>query len=121
MSTRIWKLNLIAVGAALLLACGAMPAVSTPGTVPPAPTAAALVIDHTMTDLSQIPQEWLTAAKNLAFHFAHTSHGSQIITGLEWWETQRADLDVEVRYVVPPSTRTPALAIQAGNNYDVDN
>ena len=121
MSTRIWKLNLIAVGAALLLACGAMPAVSTPGTVPPAPTAAALVIDHTMTDLSQIPQEWLTAAKNLAFHFAHTSHGSQIITGLEWWETQRADLDVDVRYEAPLPGRAAALAIYDGNGYDGDN
>ena len=121
MSTRIWKLNLIAVGAALLLACGAMPAVSTPGALPPTPTAAALVIDHTMTDLSQIPQEWLTAAKNLAFHFAHTSHGSQIITGLEWWETQRADLDVDVRYEAPLPGRAAALAIYDGNGYDGDN
>ena len=100
MSARFWKLNFIAAGAALLLACGATPAASMPDTLPPTPTAAALVIDHTTTDLAQIPPEWLTAAKNLAFHFAHTSHGSQIITGLEWWETRRADLDVEVRYEV---------------------
>ena len=107
MSARFWKLNLIAVGAALLLACGAMPAASTPGTLPPTPTAAALVIDHTTTDLAQIPANWLAAAKNLTFHFAHTSHGSQIITGLEWWETQRADLETRPR---PAPRQHDALA-----------
>jgi hypothetical protein len=121
MFTRFWKRNLIAVGAALLLACGATPATSTPDAPPLTPNAAALVIDHTTTDLAQIPANWLTAAKRLAFHFAHTSHGSQIITGLEWWEMQRADLAVEVRYEVSPSDRAAALAIYDGNNYDGDN
>jgi hypothetical protein len=121
MSTRFGIINWLAVGMALLLACGAAPATSTAGAAPPAPDAAALVIDHTTTDLSQIPPEWLTAAKNLAFHFAHTSHGSQIVTGLEWWETQRAELDIEVRYELAPAGRAAALAIYDGNNYDGDN
>lgn len=122
MSARFWVINLLAIGMALLLACGATPAASTAGTLPPTPDAAALVIDHTTTDLSQIPPEWLNAAKNLAFHFAHTSHGSQIVAGLEWWEAQRAELDVEVRYDnVAARGRAAALTIYDGNNYDGDN
>jgi hypothetical protein len=42
-----------------------------------------IIIDHTTTDISQIPDYWLNEAKKLAFHYAHTSHGSQIISGLE--------------------------------------
>lgn len=42
-----------------------------------------LVIDHTCTDLSSIPTEWIDAAQeNVRVHYAHTSHGSQITTGL---------------------------------------
>ena len=41
-----------------------------------------LIIDHTCTDLSKIPDHWLEEAKKLAFHYAHTSHGSQILSGL---------------------------------------
>ncbi|MBN1875888.1 MAG: DUF11 domain-containing protein, partial [Anaerolineae bacterium] len=41
-----------------------------------------IIIDHTCTDLSQIPAYWLEEAKEFNFHYAHTSHGSQIITGI---------------------------------------
>jgi hypothetical protein len=41
-----------------------------------------LIIDHTCTDLSQIPPYWIEQAKALAVHYAHTSHGSQIMSGL---------------------------------------
>lgn len=44
--------------------------------------AEAIIIDHTTTDLNQIPDYWLEAAQQLAIHYAHTSHGSQIISGL---------------------------------------
>ena len=41
------------------------------------------VVDHTCTDLSQIPDEWITKAKaNLHVIYKHTSHGSQIISGM---------------------------------------
>jgi hypothetical protein len=121
MSTHFWIINLLAIGMALLLACGATPATSTVGASPPAPDAAALVIDHTTADLAQVPAPWLEEAKKLAFHFAHTSHGSQIVTGLEWWETQRADLDVEVSYDNVAAARAGALTLYDGNNYDGDN
>jgi hypothetical protein len=46
------------------------------------------VVGHTHTDLSLIPDEWITKAKEL-LHIAynHTSHGSQLITGMNALET----------------------------------
>jgi hypothetical protein len=41
------------------------------------------VIDHTCINLSDIPSEWINAAKtNLHIAFGHTSHGSQITDGM---------------------------------------
>jgi len=41
-------------------------------------------VDHTSTDLSVIPDEWITKAKSdLHISYKHTSHGSQIISGLK--------------------------------------
>lgn len=120
MITRCWKFNLLALGATLLLACGATPIPATAGTTPATPMAA-LVIDHTTTDLAQIPAHWLEEAKNLAFHFAHTSHGSQIVTGLAWWQTQRPSLAVQVRYDDVAGARADALILYDGNNYAGNN
>jgi len=67
----------------------------------PAPRAQeAIIIDHTCTDLSLIPTYWIAEAKKLAIHYAHTSHGSQIVSGL-----QRMD-----------STAYPFSAFDAGND-----
>lgn len=44
----------------------------------------ALIIDHTCTDISQIPVYWINQVKSaLSVHYAHTSHGEQITVGLE--------------------------------------
>jgi len=44
----------------------------------------AIIINHTCTNLPQIPEAWVTAAKdNLHIAYGHTSHGSQIITGMD--------------------------------------
>ena len=41
------------------------------------------IIDHTCTDLGDIPQSWLQAAKdNLHIAYGHTSHGSQLTDGM---------------------------------------
>ncbi len=46
-----------------------------------------IVIDHTCTNLSQIPDQWITNAKaNLHIAYQHTSHGSQLITGMNAME-----------------------------------
>ena len=43
----------------------------------------ALIIDHRHTDLNRIPDVWITQAKNtLHIAYQHTSHGSQIVTGM---------------------------------------
>lgn len=42
-----------------------------------------LLVDHTaVQQFDSIPQEWLDEAKKLTVHYGHTSHGSQILSGL---------------------------------------
>ncbi|MCP4712448.1 MAG: DNRLRE domain-containing protein [Planctomycetes bacterium] len=43
-----------------------------------------IIVDHTCTDLTQIPQSAIEAAKaNLVIAYGHTSHGSQLTTGMD--------------------------------------
>lgn len=43
----------------------------------------AIIIDHNCTDISQIPDYWINEAKaNLRVGYGHTSHGSQLVTGI---------------------------------------
>jgi len=43
----------------------------------------AMIIDHSSTDLTAIPEQWLSAAKaQLHIAYGHTSHGSQLTTGM---------------------------------------
>jgi len=43
-----------------------------------------IIIDHTCTDLSKIPDYWLEQAKDqLRLSYGHTSHGSQPVTGMQ--------------------------------------
>jgi len=45
--------------------------------------AAGRVIDHTCIDLKSVPAEWIASAKSkLHIAYGHTSHGSQITTGM---------------------------------------
>lgn len=47
---------------------------------------AAIVVDHRHTDASQIPVSWLSQARDaLRIGYGHTSHGSQLVTGLQAW------------------------------------
>ena len=64
-----------------------------------------IVIDHTTTDLSQIPDYWIEQAKKLTLHYAHTSHGSQIISGLEALHSEDPKYDFAVEY----AGATPSL------------
>ena len=61
-----------------------------------------------------------TKRRNLRSHYAHTSHGSQILSGLEWLESQDSKYNVDIQAngtVVLPGDTT-ALRIYDGNNYD---
>lgn len=43
-----------------------------------------LVIDHTCTDLSQLPYAWIDSVQaNCRMHYCHTSHGSQLSIGAQ--------------------------------------
>ncbi len=85
----------------------------------PTPEPTALVIDHNNIDISQIPDYWLAQAKLISFHYAHTSHGSQITTGLVWLEAQNSKYNVSIlesstEQYLPPETPA-ALRIYDGN------
>ena len=42
-----------------------------------------VIVDHTCTDIDQIPQQWIETAKSsLRISYGHTSHGSQLVTGI---------------------------------------
>jgi flagellin-like protein len=56
---------------------------STGGTCQQTATTGALIIDHTNTNLSKIPSSYIQLAKqNFRLSYGHTSHGSQLVTGM---------------------------------------
>ena len=79
-----------------------------------------LIVDHSCADIGQIPDEWLDQARDLAIHYAHTSHGSQVVSGLQYLASQdsRYSLSVDSAGSSPPSSSpcTPDhLCIYDGN------
>ncbi|MBN1165143.1 MAG: hypothetical protein JXB45_11235 [Candidatus Krumholzibacteriota bacterium] len=55
---------------------------------------AALLIDHTRKDIGIIPEVYLESVKDgRKCHFAHTSHGGQISTGVDLIENQFPQFD----------------------------
>ena len=51
--------------------------------IPPVISAEPIIIDHTCADITQIPQSAIEQAKaNLHIAYGHTSHGSQLTTGM---------------------------------------
>ncbi len=56
-----------------------------------------MIIDHTCTDLSLIPPQFITGVKDsIKLHYAHTSHGAQITTGLIRIRSADYTYDVEI-------------------------
>lgn len=54
-------------------------------------------IDHTCTDLSAIPVEWIDSVQTtIRVHYAHTSHGEQIIIGIERISGTDSEFEVNV-------------------------
>ncbi len=80
----------------------------------------AIIVDHTTTDASLIPDEWIEQAKKLTLHFAHTSHGSQLLSGAAYLEAvnpERYGIDVKVSKIVAlPAENTGTLRVYDGNN-----
>lgn len=88
-------LALLALATALSTSCAKSEAVAASPAAPrgaaAAPTPApaersargAIIIDHKCLDVAAIPAEWIEAAQaKVLIHYAHTSHGGQIISGL---------------------------------------
>ncbi len=51
-----------------------------------------LIIDHSCIDIHEIPVEWIDSAKaNLFIGYGHTSHGSQLISGMSAIESYFTD------------------------------
>ena len=82
-----------------------------------------IVVDHRHADASKIPDYWIGQAKQFVVHYAHTSHGSQILTGLVWLEGRNSKYNVDIEtggpIVVPTyDPANPALRFYDGNNYN---
>ena len=82
----------------------------------------ALAVNHLHTDVSKIPAFWIEQARRFVVHYAHTSHGSQVLSGLKWLEEHNPYFNVEIHesgtVALPQDSR--ALRIYDGNNYAGD-
>jgi hypothetical protein len=66
--------------AGALASGGAQKACASPSAVATQP----IIIDHTTVDITAVPQRWIEAAKdNLHIYYGHTSHGSQLVGGMD--------------------------------------
>ncbi len=67
-----------------------------------------IVIDHTCVNLSEIPPLWINAVQNtIQSHYAHTSHGGQLIYGLEFLEEDNDVFSYEIELSnLPESSST---------------
>lgn len=84
----------------------------------------AIIIDHTSTDLSRIPDHWLEEAKKLAIHYGHTSHGQQLYQGVMALAKKNPKYDFWIFAGGDSPTSLPgecagALCIHDGNPSDV--
>jgi hypothetical protein len=111
-------------GAAMLVGAAAVgmrvEGAAPPVAVAPAGTTEAIVVDHTTTDLGAIPEEWLARARDLRLHYGHTSHGSQIISGITRLQAVDSRYAVSIRTgaAVGLPSGSGALRIYDGNNPD---
>ncbi|GEM_PF-996744 len=88
--------------------------------IPEEPT---LIINHTNIDITRIPDYWLAQARTLTMHYAHTSHGGQILEGMGYLETlDSSKFAFATSYGSPPTLAggTNILKIYDGNNYGGD-
>jgi hypothetical protein len=85
----------------------------------PAAAQQAIIIDHKCTHIEAIPAYWIEQAKLKTFHYAHTSHGSQITSGLAILEGQHNTYSYAIRESstegLPAVETPPALRIYDGN------
>lgn len=83
-------------------------------------SAEAIIADYqAFRNFDKIPTYWLEKAKDLTLHYAHTSHGSQIISGIRVLEGIDPTYSVAIRESgtegLPAIETPPALRIYDGN------
>ena len=77
-----------------------------------------IIIDHTNTDISKIPDTWITEVKKmLKIHYAHTSHGEQITEGLERLSNANSKYNFSSNECNMPQT-IQHLSLMDGQYYD---
>lgn len=65
-----------------------------------------LIIDHTCLDISQIPMNWIDSAMvQFNLHYAHSSHGEQLIDGLRMIENSNSTYNFEMENCTIPATK----------------
>jgi hypothetical protein len=68
------------------------------------PQATGRIIDHNCLNINRIPAQWVAAVKaNLTIHYAHTSHGEQMLEGLDLAEREHAGFDSDYQDCVLPT------------------
>lgn len=79
-----------------------------------------IIVDHTTSDLSQIPDSWIDQVKqNIKVYFGHTSHGAQIINGLLSIESQNpAKYNVAIPDWYLPNEAGALCIYNRGDTYD---
>jgi len=76
-----FMIAMLALGGQPVFTAASSPAVNAPATV--SARTEPLIIDHNSVDVTAIPQAWIEEAKNsLDVYYGHTSHGSQLTTGM---------------------------------------
>lgn len=84
------------------------------------PPALPLIVNHNaINDFEKIPPRWIESAKKMSFHYAHTSHGSQLTRGLLTFESQNPNFSISIRENsvegLPPEEALPTLKMYDGN------
>jgi PKD repeat protein len=86
------------------------------------PITTGFVIDNNHTDASKIPDEWITAAKGKTLHYAHTSHGDQLLQGAAAWGLYNSKFKTTIlkstTTALPAQTSPIALRIHDGTTID---
>lgn len=66
---------------------------ATPKQVSPTPVTGAVIVDHASARIDTIPEQWIAKAKqDLHIAYGHTSHGSQLTTGMAGLYSWKGDL-----------------------------
>ena len=112
-------LTLVALVVLPVIACGGEPAAAPTPTPMPATTPAAgvernTIIDHTCLDIEMLPSHWVEHIKtSVALHYAHTSHGEQLIYGAQIVEAEDPDFAISLEECDLP-VPTASLSVMDG-------